>query len=596
MRRYYATNIGTIPALPANVECTGTTLSFTYTVSDNCTTANCPATFTVPQAVPIAVSCPATVTLPACSTLADIQTAYTAWVAGFSFSGGCSATTATNIGTIPTLPANVECTGTTLSFTYTVSDNCTTASCPATFTVPQAVPIAVSCPATVTLPACSTLAQIQTAYTAWVAGFSFSGGCSATTATNIGTIPTLPANVECTGTTLSFTYTVSDNCTTASCPATFTVPQAVPIAVSCPATVTLPACSTLADIQTAYTAWVAGFSFSGGCSATTATNIGTIPTLPANVECTGTTLSFTYTVSDNCTTASCPATFTVPQAVPIAVSCPATVTLPACSTLADIQTAYTAWVAGFSFSGGCSATTATNIGTIPTLPANVECTGTTLSFTYTVSDNCTTASCPATFTVPQAVPIAVSCPATVTLPACSTLADIQTAYTAWVAGFSFSGGCSATTATNIGTIPTLPANVECTGTTLSFTYTVSDNCTTASCPATFTVPQAVPIAVSCAATVTLPACSTLADIQTAYTAWVAGFSFSGGCSATTATNIGTIPLCQLTSSAPEQLSHSLILFPITALRLTAPLLSLSRKLSRSLSLAQPLLLYRLALR
>jgi len=227
------------------------------------------------------------------------------------FHGGCSATTVTNIATIASLPANVECVGANLSFTYTVSDNCTTQSCTSTFTVPAAVPIAVTCAPAQSLPACQTLTQIQTAYNTWVAGFSFTGGCSATTVTNIATIASLPANVECVGANLSFTYTVSDNCTTQSCTSTFTVPAAVPIAVTCAPAQSLPACQTLTQIQTAYNTWVAGFSFTGGCSATTVTNIATIASLPANVECVGANLSFTYTVSDNCTTQSCTSTFTV---------------------------------------------------------------------------------------------------------------------------------------------------------------------------------------------------------------------------------------------------------------------------------------------
>ena len=523
------TNIATIPALPANAFCTGANLSFTYTVTDACGPQSCTSTFVVAPATPIVPVCAAAVSLPACSTDAAVQAAYTAWTAGFSFTGGCSATT--NIATIPALPANAFCTGANLSFTYTVTDACGPQSCTSTFVVAPATPIVPVCAAAVSLPACSTDAAVQAAYTAWTAGFSFTGGCSATT--NIATIPALPANAFCTGANLSFTYTVTDACGPQSCTSTFVVAPATPIVPVCAAAVSLPACSTDAAVQAAYTAWTAGFSFTGGCSATT--NIATIPALPANAFCTGANLSFTYTVTDACGPQSCTSTFVVAPATPIVPVCAAAVSLPACSTDAAVQAAYTAWTAGFSFTGGCSATT--NIATIPALPANAFCTGANLSFTYTVTDACGPQSCTSTFVVAPATPIVPVCAAAVSLPACSTDAAVQAAYTAWTAGFSFTGGCSATT--NIATIPALPANAFCTGANLSFTYTVTDACGPQSCTSTFVVAPATPIVPVCAAARRLPACSTDAAVQAAYTAWTAGFSFTGGCSATT--NIATIP-------------------------------------------------------
>ena len=52
--------------------------------------------------------------------------------------------------------------------------------------------------------------------------------------------------------------------------------------------------------------------------------------------------------------------------------------------------------------------------------------------------------------------VEVTCATAVDLPACTPAVDIQAAYTSWVAGFSFTGGCGATS--NIAQIPTLPAN------------------------------------------------------------------------------------------------------------------------------------------
>ena len=335
------------------------------------------------------------------------------------------------------------------------------------------------------------------------------------------------------GANLSFTYTVTDACCSQSCTSTFVVAPATPIVPTCAPARTIPACTSQAAIQTAYTAWIAGFSFTGGCSATT--NIATIPALPADASCRGANLSFTYTVTDACCSQSCTSTFVVAPATPIVPTCAPARTIPACTSQAAIQTAYTAWIAGFSFTGGCSATT--NIATIPALPADASCRGANLSFTYTVTDACCSQSCTSTFVVAPATPIVPTCAPARTIPACTSQAAIQTAYTAWIAGFSFTGGCSATT--NIGTITALPADASCRGANLSFTYTVTDACCSQSCTSTFVVAPATPIVPTCAPARTIPACTSQAAIQTAYTAWIAGFSFTGGCSATT--NIATIP-------------------------------------------------------
>jgi hypothetical protein len=218
---------------------------------------------------------------------------------------------------------------------------------------------------------------------------------------------------------LSFTYTASDECNDDECTSTFVVASAPPVVVTCPANVDLPACTSDADIQTAYTAWIAGFSFSGGCGTTD--NIVDVPELPANL-CAGVNLSFTYTASDECTDDECTSTFVVAPAEPVEVTCPADVDLTACTSDADILAAYNTWKAGFSFLGGCGATD--NLIEFPELPTDL-CAGVNLSFTYTASDECSDDECTSTFVVAPAEPVVVTCPADVDLPACTSDADIQ---------------------------------------------------------------------------------------------------------------------------------------------------------------------------
>jgi len=119
-------------------------------------------------------------------------------------------------------------------------------------------------------------------------------------------------------------------------------------------------------------------------------------------------------------------------------------------------------------------------------------------------------------------PIVVSCPDPVTVPACSTDEAIQAAYTTWRNGFTYMGGVPPITE-NIGD---LPVNIDletyrCGG-TIEFTYSVDDDCgPPQTCSSSFTVGDDTPMTINCGTPVDLPACSSLTEIQTAYTAWVA---------------------------------------------------------------------------
>ncbi|MEO6488728.1 MAG: hypothetical protein ABIO04_02215, partial [Ferruginibacter sp.] len=93
---------------------------------------------------------------------------------------------------------------------------------------------------------------------------------------------------------------------------------------------------------------------------------------------------------------------------------PSAVSLPACTSTADITTAYNAWVAGFSVSGGCSPTS--NTGSVPSLPANAACNGASLSFTLTANNGTgycvATSSSSSTFlaTADNIPPVITVCP------------------------------------------------------------------------------------------------------------------------------------------------------------------------------------------
>ncbi|MGE5316773.1 MAG: hypothetical protein ACM3ME_02170 [Chloroflexota bacterium] len=84
--------------------------------------------------------------------------------------------------------------------------------------------------------------------------------------------------------------------------------------------------------------------------------------------------------------------------------------------------------------------------------------------------------------------LAVVCPDDVTLTACTSLADITTAYNNWVTGFTYNGG-NGTVVTNIDDLSTtLPSDVTC-GFEITFNYEITDNCNIVplTCSSTFTV-------------------------------------------------------------------------------------------------------------
>lgn len=92
------------------------------------------------------------------------------------------------------------------------------------------------------------------------------------------------------------------------------------------------------------------------------------------------------------------------------------------------------------------------------------------------------------FQVDLGVPeLMAKCPEDPNLPACTKKADIEAAFTAWKSGFTWEGGVEPITVLS-GAFPTLPADVDCKGATLTYTYKIKDYCQqTDECTATFTV-------------------------------------------------------------------------------------------------------------
>ncbi|MCB9298750.1 MAG: hypothetical protein H6559_37375 [Lewinellaceae bacterium] len=164
-----------ITCLLGDLTCGGK-LSFTYTATsgpDGCQdAASCNATFTVAAAEDLTVECPTDPMLPACSSTADILAAYNAWVAGFSFDGGCDVSD--NIDNVPT--GDLTCGVSSASpIPPPPDDGCQDMASAAPLSPWARSSLTVDCPADLCCyaPALPTYWYLQRLGT----GFSFDGGC-----------------------------------------------------------------------------------------------------------------------------------------------------------------------------------------------------------------------------------------------------------------------------------------------------------------------------------------------------------------------------------------------------------------------------------
>jgi hypothetical protein len=482
-----------------------TTVTFTYTSSCAPLTTTCQATFTVGTLV-----CPVNTTIAACQTQAAVNSQFTTWLAGASASGGCDAVLTNNNTGAPS-----ACGGsTTVTFTYTSSCEPLISSCSATFTVTAPSVVSLTCPVNLTTAACLTQTQVNDAFNSWLAGVSASGGCNGVlTNDNTG------APSSCGGsTTVTFTYTSSCAPFTTTCQATFTVPASPLVSLTCPVNMTTAACLTQADVNSAFSGWLASASASGGCNGVlTNNNTGAPP------ACGGaTTVTFTYTSTCAPLTTTCQATFTVPAPPVISLTCPPNnFSTSACLTQADVNSAFSGWLASASASGGCNGVlTNNNTGAPP------ACGGaTTVTFTYTSSCAPLTTTCQATFIVPAPPVVSLTCPGNTTTAACLTQANVNSDFSAWLATASASGGCNGVlTNNNTGAPPACGGS-----TTVTFTYTSACAPFSIACQATYTVPAPPTVTLTCPVNMTTSACLSQAQVNAAFSAWLATASASGGC-------------------------------------------------------------------
>jgi hypothetical protein len=529
-------------------------------------TYTCTKRFTVAAPAPVVFNCANNVTVPACSTQAQINAAWTAFLASTTASGGCGGVLTNNATTPPPACGGFR----DVTWTYTVSNACGTypqgcdsngrVTCTKRFTVASAPPVTFNCANNVCVPACSTQAQINAAYSAFLASATASGGCGGVLTNNA------PAQAPsaCTGgfVDVTWTYRVT-NCGTSTsncgsgitnnngvytCTRRFTVPATPAVVFNCGNNVTVPACSTVAQVRAAWDAFLCSTTARGGCNGVLTRTPATMPS-----ACGGfVDVTWTYTVSGCGTSQSCTRRFTVLAAPPVVMNCGNNVTIPACSTQAQVNAAYAAFLASTTASGGCNGVLTNNCPTPPSACGGFR----DVTWTYTVSNTCGTLpagcnsngqiTCTRRFTVASPAPVSISCANNVTVPACSTQAQINAAWTSFLASASASGGCGGVLTNNATTPPPACGGFR----DVTWTYSVSNACGVPTgcnsngqitCTRRFTVASSPAVVFNVGSDRTVPACSTQAQINAAWTSFLCSTTASGGCNGVLTNNATTPP-------------------------------------------------------
>jgi hypothetical protein len=510
----------------------GGTISVTYTVTDKCyQTSTVTRTFTITAPAPVVVGQPENSSTAACSYANQeaVNIAFAAWLAQFTVSGGCAPS-----GSYGQPVAPAFCGG-TVSVTYTVTDRCyQTSTVTRTFAITAPAPVVVGQPANSSTSACSYANQeaANTAFAAWLAQFTVSGGCAPS-----GSYGQVAAPAYCGG-TVSVTYTVTDKFyQTSTVTRTFAITAPPAVNVGQPENSSTSACTytSQAAADAAFAAWLAQFTVSGGCAPS-----GSYGSPIAPAYCGGST-EVTYTVTDKCyQTTTVTRTFTIAAPTPVTFNCGTDVTVAACSSQEQITAAWNAFLNSTTASGGCS-----GVLTRTDCPAPTTCGGfAEITWTYTVAA-CGegTYTCTRRFTVGSTSEVVFNCGSDVTIQGCGSQAAVDAAWNAFLNSTTASGGCNGTFCRTAANSPS-----ACGGSVaVTWTYNTTacgGQTSTQTCTRTFTVTESAPAIITPGIDVTLPACSTQAQLDAAWSAFLSSTTASGGCTgALTTTPVNPPSLC-----------------------------------------------------
>jgi len=464
-------------------------------------------------------TCPGSPSLSGCATQAQIDAAWNAWIAGLqgmTASGGCSPQVVYSQSPA-TLTKPLQCSNTqqVVSVQVFARDHCgqsQTVTC--TFTVAQPAPLMANCPPDQQINDCWTQTEVNDAYAAWIAQFTPSGGCNAQ-----GSDLSQYSPPHFCGGSVTVNYSVTDDCGRSdNCSATFTVSTG--LAVSCPLDKNLGPCTSQAEVNQAFAAWIGQFSTTGGCNPQSTD----LSQYYAPSFCGG-RVTVIYKAKDICgREASCSANFTVAGPAPLQVHCPGNTTIGSCLSQAQVNSAFASWLNQFSTTGGCYAESSN----LQSYAAPSYCGGSVI-VKYYAWDRCgQSANCSAVFTVAEPPPLEVHCPQNVKVTSYSTQAQINNLFNSWLNKFTVTGGCSPQHSSLQNYSP--PGT---SGGSVTVNFYAWDKCGNWDiCSATFVVVKQSALAVSCPQPVTLAPCTSQSAVNAAFASWKAQFSATGGCART----------------------------------------------------------------
>jgi hypothetical protein len=503
---------GTIPALTPGV-------SYTITVFEN----NCidllpgadPIISGFTYTSPVTFTCGIDVTVPACSSQEEVNTAWTAFLASTTATGGCNGVLSNN-GTTP--PSSC---GGSVDVTWTYTSTCAplTTTCTKRFTVTAAPAVEFNCGSDVTVAACSTQAQVDAAYASFIASTAASGGCNGSLSNDAPTA----APAICGG-YVDVTWTYTSDCAplTTTCTKRFTVETAPAVDLQVPENYTGTTCMKQSDVVAAFNNWLGSVQSSGGCNAV----LKRYPEYPTAPSLCGGVKTVTWTVTSNCEApVSKTRTFTIPEAPPVVLTVPENYLVDACSAQNNINESFIYWYEDVKVEGGCNS----NLQMNPEDPEPPSACGGVVAVTWTVTSSCQApVSKTRTFTVLEAPVVVFICGSDVTVPACSDQATVNAAYASFIASTTASGGCNGHLTNNA------PADAPpiCGG-FVDVTWTYTSSCDVDhSCTKRFTVAAAPAVTLTVPPDKTSAVYMTQAEVDAVFATWLAQVSYSGGCNST----------------------------------------------------------------
>ncbi|WP_143473229.1 T9SS type A sorting domain-containing protein [Flavilitoribacter nigricans] len=438
------------------------------------------------------LECPADVTVESCTTKEEIDTAFETFLDSFRFTGGCNAKGRFN----GNYSAPDPCGG-TVEVHYTVTQPCgITDTCSASFTVGicetgACDPCKDSCLITGRDTSCPGETLVYS--------MDLDGTCDApnilweiegngTIVSTATSQVTVQAGEGCQGTfVLQGTYQC-DGCPDVVCTKTVEiVPQ--DLVPECPGDQTLDPCLTPEEIDAAFTQFLDGFGFSGGCSDAG----GEFELNYSAPQGCGESVTVNYVISDTCGQRdTCTAIFAVGDCLPEGckdcpesclisgnqVVCPGDSVSYIVELPEDCINPQVTWSIDETYD---DATIVAEDGNSVLLKMDSICTGRVGLIATVQCEGCEDLVCryPIDIGLTETTLI---CPDAVVLEGCLTQEKVDSAFTAFLDGFSFSGGCDAEAAfDDIYSAPDL-----CGG-TVEVHYTITESCgATKSCSATFT--------------------------------------------------------------------------------------------------------------